>query len=332
MESIQLEHVTCGWCFAEFDIDPSLSADLFACPGCGERQNLGALRHADLTSNAIQISHNLSTAIAKHLHRTTLAYTFVKDGQEQVGSGTLVQIGNRMLIATTAHTIPTRKDRITFVPKLEFHEIERAVTVIDVHKSAYEDVGIIEVEVDAPRLLGMEALQLDRIADLGAGREAARAALIGYPAAQIIPNYQTRILQFEGLSISCEPISPIAWGGIPIGRDDSPYDPQAHVFTHYNLDDPLFVHPENPSRDEVAPEPFGLSGGGFWQCPESREGKIWSPSMLSLFAIQSSWCKGRKHVKGVQVIHWLQLVADTYPELAAELRCQFPRLIDTGDV
>jgi hypothetical protein len=48
--------------------------------------------------------------------------------------------------------------------------------------------------------------------------------------------------------------------------------------------------------------------------------------MLCLFAIQSSWCKGREHLKAIQIIHWLRLVAETYPELRRELCARFPRL------
>jgi hypothetical protein len=328
MQSV-LEAVTCGWCQAEFEIDPTLAADLFECPGCNERQSLGALRHVDLTADALNISHNFSTATAGHLHRVGLAFTYRKSFEEKVSSGTLVQIGNRLLIATSCHTIPNNPNTITLVPKIAPESFQRRPKVLGCWKSDVVDVGVIEVEADAVRLLGMEALPVDRISDLGPGRGTIKAWLIGYPGAQVHAHIESQTVRFQGLSMSFEPLSIDSWKGVPIDEDRPPYDPDAHVLTHYCIDDPLYVHPDNPHQDKFAPEPFGLSGGGFWQCPESREGKIWSPSMLNLFAIQSSWCKGHRHILGIQIIHWLRLVADVFPDIGEELRDRFPRI---GDV
>jgi hypothetical protein len=172
----------------------------------------------------------------------------------------------------------------------------------------------------------MEAIKVDRIRDLGTGREGVRSWLIGFPAAKLQPDHAASILRFEATSLSFEPIAPIAWHGVPLANNDASHDIDAHVLLHYSMGEPLFVHSENANRDTFAPEPFGLSGGGLWQCPESREGRVWSPSMLCLFAIQSNWCKGREHLKAIQIVHWLRLVAKTYPELREELSTNFPRL------
>jgi hypothetical protein len=171
MRSTQMERVICGWCHIEFDIDPALAAHLYQCPGCRERQVYGALKHANLDSNAVDLSHAFSSAAANNLHRFALAFTFLKEGKENVGSGTLVEIGGHFLIATAAHTIPIRADRIRIAPKLEMHEFDRHPDVLKLAKSNTLDVGLIEVEPDAARLLGMEAIQVDRIWDLRTGRE-----------------------------------------------------------------------------------------------------------------------------------------------------------------
>jgi len=329
MRSAQLERGTCAWCGTEFDVDPVQGAYAYQCPGCPEQLSLGALRHPSFDPKALDIGHSLSMAACQNLYRHSLAYVFVKGDRPSAGSGTLVKLGDRVLISTTRHTIPRRKDLVTCVAKLPPEKVERVPKVLNLAKSDNHDVGLIELEADAPRLLGMDVIEVDRIADLESGRHYCKAWMIGYPKANQRANCpQQGVLGFKGNSMTCEPIDPIAWGGIRMGKDDEPLCADDHVMTYYSLDGKLFVHSENPNRDEHPPEPFGISGGGLWQCRTPAEDRVWSPDELCLFAIQAAWCAGHEHLKAIQVIHWLRLVAETYPELREELCEQFPRLND----
>jgi hypothetical protein len=329
MQTATLEAVTCPWCKTQFDVDPRDGAFPYQCPGCPEEPILGALRHPDLDSKALEIGHNLSTAAAQNLSRHSLAYVFIRTDKPGSGSGTLVRIGDRLLVATTAHTIPKRPDQVTLVSKIKPDRMKRQPSILNVAKSEHHDVGLIEVEADTPKLIEMEAIGIDRIADLKSGLHHCKSWVVGYPGANAQWNVPAPgVLGFRASSMGCEPIDPIAWHRIQLGRDDKPLDPEAYAMFYFNIEEPLFVHSENPCRDEYAAEPFGMSGGGIWQCRQSAEGRNWYPHDLCLFAIQSAWCVGRKHAKAIQIIHWLRLVADTYQDLREELIDAFPRLLE----
>jgi hypothetical protein len=332
-----LETVVCPWCFETFDIDPAKGALPYSCPNpeCGEQCSIGTLRHPSFDPNASHINHGLTTAAASHIYAFSLPYVSGKTG---MASGTLVQLGSRCLIATTAHSLPSKPERIECVQKREPKDAVRLPHVIRVEKADGVDVGLIELEADAPQLLGMSAITINQIADLGSGRHGARAWLAGYPKQQLVPHYQEKgILGFCGLITSCEPIDPIAWASVDIGPiDDAPGQlcEEMHALINYSLSEPVYRGLDDKLAAEFAPKPYGMSGGGLWQCFEpTADDALWSPEKLRLIAIQSSWPRQGDHLKTIQVIHWLRLVADTYPELAAELCRQFPRLskmVDDG--
>ncbi|WP_152098252.1 hypothetical protein [Lacipirellula parvula] len=329
MRKRMLEAVTCPWCKTEFEVDPRDGAFPIQCPGCPETPSFGALRHPDLDPKALDIGHNLSTAAAQNLANQSLAFVYNKGVKDHAGSGTLVKIGNRLLIATAEHTVPKSANRITLVTKIAPDRVERAPKILHVAKSEYHDVGLIEVETDTPRLIGMEPIGIDRIADLQSGRHYCKSWMIGYPGAnQMRLASAPGVVGFRGNSLGCEPIDPIAWHRIQLGRDDEALDPEAHAMFYYNISEPLFIHSENPCRDEFAAKPHGMSGGGIWQCRQSAEGRNWYPHDLCLFAIISAWNVSQEHVKAIQVIHWLRLVADTYQDLREELIDAFPRLLE----
>lgn len=319
--------VVCPWCSAEFEIDLSKSALPYECPGCCEKLSAGSLLHPNFDSNALEISHGQSLAAAQNLHRFSLAYVYRKDADNKGASGTLVTIGRRLLMATTAHSIPSRVDWITPVPKLRPDDVKSVPSIIRLEKNDDVDVGLVELDPAAAFSLGMESITLDRVSDLQTGRHNVRAWLIGYPAVRQVKNFpEAGVLGFQGLSISCEPIDPIAWGSIPVrSGEQHALREDRDVMIHYSLTEPLFVHADNVDKHEFAPDPRGVSGGGLWQCRTSAEGRIWSAEELCLIAIQSNWPKFGNHLQATQIVHWLRLVAATYPDLADEITERFPR-------
>ena len=204
-----------------------------------------------------------------------------------------MQIGNRCLIATTAHSLPNKPSRIECVPKIQPENIVRLPTVVRVQRSDRVDVGLIELESDAPCLLGMNAIIVDRIADLESGRHGSRAWLIGFPAKQLIPHYRKKgIVGFQALSTSAEPIEPGAWSKVEVGIiDDEPGElsKDTHVLIHYSTTEAVYRGVDDSMAAEAAPEPYGMSGGGLWQTRRpTADDAIWSADKLCLFAIQSS--------------------------------------------
>lgn len=334
MATIQVESVRCPWCLARFDIDPTLAAFPYKCPNpdCREISTIGTLRQPNFGTHAVHLSLGLTKAASDNVYGHTLAYVY---NNKKIASGTLIQIGNRCLVATTAYSLPGIPSKVECVPKLKPEQIGSLPTVVAVTKSDSADVGIIELESDAPHLLGMDAITIGRIADLQSGRHGCRAWLIGYPEKQLVPHYGMKgILGFQALSASAEPIEPAAWAKVDVGKiDDEPGElsKDMHVLIHYNTTEAVYSGVDDSTAAESAPEPYGMSGGGLWQTPEATaDTAIWSASNLCLFAIQSSWPKQGEHLKAIQVIHWLSLVADTYPELSDELTERFPRLARTS--
>ena len=331
MRARTTEAVACGWCKARFEVDPRDGALPYQCPECPEQLSLGSLRYPNLNSKAISIHHHVGDAVAENLRRHSLAFVYSRR-KSRAGSGTLVSIGNRLLIATAGHTVPESPEHVTLVGKRTPYQVECAPAILAVARSEVHDVGLIEVACDAPGQMGMEPIGIGRIADLGSGRHHRSSWLVGYPSASQIPNSpKPGVLGFVGHVAACEPIDPIAWHRIKLGKDDDPLDPDGHAMFYYSVTDPLFVHPDNPCRDEFAARPHGMSGGGFWQAPQSTEGRNWYPHDVCLYAIQSAWCFGHMHVKAIQIIHWLRLVADTYQHLREELIDAFPRLLEISE-
>lgn len=59
--------------------------------------------------------------------------------------------------------------------------------------------------------------------------------------------------------------------------------------------------------------PYGMSGGGIWDSDVTSEKEIWTPYSAKLIGIQCAL--GKKVLRGVQILHWLLLVQQYYPEL-----------------
>ncbi len=73
------------------------------------------------------------------------------------------------------------------------------------------------------------------------------------------------------------------------------------------------------------PDPSGMSGGGLWDQGFETQ-LIWKPEGASLMGIQSAWHPKERYVRAVQIIHWLRLVHQHYPDLRNILEERFPEL------
>jgi hypothetical protein len=260
-----------------------------------------------------------------------MPFIYRKDAENKVGSGTLVNFGGRCLVATAGHTIPAKPERVKLVPMKPPESVERLPRVINMKSAGDVDVGLVEIETDAPQLLGVKAITIDEIADLSFGRPA-MAWLVGQPEKQQTFDAERRLLSFQRLCLTCEPTDPMTWEAVreQVGKLDDVTGTLAadiHVLIYYDFSEPTYWPLEYTRATDTTPEPPGMSGGGLWQCREATgHDAIWSPDRLCLFAIQSSWPKRGQFLKAIQVIHWLRLVATTYPELCSELQKRFPRL------
>jgi hypothetical protein len=287
---------------------------------------LASLRAPNPGPNAYEIARASSLALAENLSRHTAAYTFVKkDGGEDVASGTFVEAGGHLLLATVAHTVPRDLESIFFVKRVPLLAPDRlgGVTRRVASPDEKTDVAAFVLEPDTAARCGLTPIAIDRVHDGGTGNSA-KAMLIGYPAdyvAHVSPAPVT-VRKFHALAYGCEPIEPSRWGAIT--KDRSVLDRGLHVVVEFDRD---VVDWGQPPPMPGVPDPPGMSGGGLWQRPTpAGEGEIWSPDCVRLIGIQSSWLFKKGFLKAIQAIHWLRLVAGEFPELRDELETRFPRL------
>jgi len=273
----------------------------------------------------------VARASTANLYRHTAAYTYIDraDGGEYVGSGTLVQIGDELFLATVAHT-NAEVGSIALVRKAGLMSPEPVRCVIRRVADTRDefDVGVFQVTTDAVTRVGLEPISLDRVHDAGWGDPIMQARLIGYPnewilAAAPLPNLK----RFHALAYGCETIEPTRWPSIPLrGRLRIEFDRDIHLVVHYT-DDVVSYDDDKLPVPEGTPNPKGMSGGGLWQRRNAtRDDEIWTASDSCLVGIQSDWLIDAGYLRSIQIIHWLKLVANHFPSLRRDLEKRFPRL------
>jgi hypothetical protein len=319
------EAVVCPECQATFEVEPATSASSFPCPQCGISSSLGALRNPDLRPEALAIAGATGEASTENVYRYTVAYVYpTSDGGVDGASGTVIQIGPRLLLATVGHAVPKSIKSVALVKKAGLLTPESLTYVTRRMVSSSADVAVFELEPNAITRAGLEAIGLERIHDGQTGSPNFKARLIGFPKSWIVAkNPLPGLKRFHGLGYGCEPIEPSRWPAIGVAEDT--FDEGRDIVVEYSHDTIDFGRKLDVPPG--VPDPFGMSGGGIWQRTVAVPAdEIWTAEGLCLFGIQSSWLDKKGYLKAVQIIHWLKLVADEYPELRAELQERFPRL------
>lgn len=289
MSDPHFESVTCPECKTGFEVDPTASATYFTCPYCGEKSALIALRNPSPYAEAVQISGHMSRAAAALLHGRTAV--FVKEENGHIASGTIVGIRGHVFVATAGHTVPEDAVRLTFVGKGSYLHLREHPT-LDIRRfsrfseSEGMDVGLIELDANAPSRLDLQAISLDNIVDSKNGSPNRKGWVIGYPFDYSVFDQPYKgVRQYRSLCYGIEAIEPRRWA--MVSRKRSNLDADKHVISWYERED--IVDLDSAPDVDHAPEPFGMSGGGFWQSAKStQDDDLWHLESISLFAIQSS--------------------------------------------
>jgi hypothetical protein len=263
-----------------------------------------------------------------------------------LASGTLVKIGQRLLVATAGHALPDDANathKVTIVPRSE-SELARP-HVIRLAKSPCDklDVGLVEISSTSLDGFACDPIGLENVNDIGTGNFDRLCWLYGYPGELCeTEDGKPQVILLNPFCIPGKPIGPNQW--LPLELEFNEFEPESetHVLFIYDRADP--PAPGSDSRVDQLPGAKGLSGGGFWQqfAPTPAE-QFWTTERIGLFAIQSS-CVVRApgapsswkdhpqlwnvsdFLLGIQIIYWLQLVAQIYPDLRTELYDRYPRL------
>lgn len=248
---------------------------------------------------------------------------------QEIASGTLISMQDRLFIATVAHAIPDDGSELwVFGLGRSLYPTDPAEKYPGLLRSGKSDDGKYDVgylELDAARSLPDLRLQswtLDRIGVLGCGREGHPILLVGNPVAlgKFTPetDQAPEHWQIANIFYLTKPLMHPDW---PTAIAE-PGDPNVDVFLEY---------PEGDAKDMLTgkamplPHPGGMSGGGIWD-QGFFKGEMWSPDAARLFAIQAGWYARSRFVRGIQIIHWLRLIHRDYPDLRSLLESRFDAL------
>lgn len=274
-----------------------------------------------------KIASESSRALHQHVFRHSVS--FLRVDKMELASGTLVQIADRVFVATTAHTIPHNADESTIwllpgVPRQKDEDVPKIINSgkIDSHRP---DVAFMELEGDsALSYLEKSACDISRFRQQGIGRPNRLVSLVGSPGNAI---NHVKVNGSPGINVKVISYSTVPYSEAEtpsISAPDTPADLDIDLFLAYpsGSGDTIDLATGDPIKLPDAP---GTSGGGIWDQGFDTD-KLWSTEDAVCFAIQSRWHETKRYLRAVQIIHWARLVHESYPELRSILESQFPEL------
>ena len=107
---------------------------------------------------------------------------------------------------------------------------------------------------------------------------------------------------------------------IDASSGDREPDDAIDIFLDYPEDGTERLDTGAPLRLE---SPEGFSGGGLWDQGFTTS-ELWSPENAVLFAIQSSWNESQRYVRAIQIIHWIDLLRSSIPQLRELIDNEIP--------
>lgn len=264
----------------------------------------------------------LFEAVSNDLDGHSLAY--ISDGEN--ASGTLVTIGDREFIATAAHTIPLSRTSLILIGQGQ-HPLNRddiKIVASGRMRGDNPDVGYIELEPGTTSRLGRVPLSIDRLCDAGPGQPGRIAFLYGCPFALIKnavnPKRREKIIGIHSFTYPNSTMAVEEWPTVP--RDAEPPRRSVDLFIPYDVTAETIV--DRGGSGNRLPNPEGASGGGICQGIGPKKDGVWHVGKVKLIAIQSSWDKKRKYIRGVQIKQWVRLIEKDYPDLKKHLH-QIPK-------
>jgi hypothetical protein len=253
-------------------------------------------------------------AMLDHAADRSVALLFHDSAEEQlqgIGTGFCIEIAGTFLIATAAHLFrDTHLSQIVVVGSER--RTDRSPRLLDFGIRGggdYDalDVAWIRLDPRAAQRIGKTFMSLDRLDSRPTDRDAI-VYIYGFPW----DRRQER--EFNGRPWHLvNAIGYLTKAGVGAGARDP--SPENDMF----LDWPDDVNEEAPTGWlKRAPDAPGLSGGAIWSV-NSKAGALWSPDAAKVVAAQHSWARNARWLRGTLIRHWLQMVAEDLPELAAHI-------------
>lgn len=260
-----------------------------------------------MSENEKALKHIFSALSDHFLNHSIVIWQISPSGEPSVGSGTCVEIGNRLFVATAAHNFKDLQNggRVVLFSG-------RGSTLIRL-----KEVGHNYLSYGAPKTLDVAWVEINQ-------DSAAQSNLLGIPLRSIAP--------YHSLDESYYSIT-----GIPSERSKIDIEnKQARVtllpiiyYTHAAskpgvADADLFLNYPIGSvntENQLVPtdDPYGMSGGGIWYTPPMDVSQVWSLAAYPLVGIVVSFLPQSRQICGLQMHRWLSLLHKDHPELSKHL-------------
>lgn len=260
-----------------------------------------------------------ASAVAFHEYLSNRSAALLLRGDPErlkIGSAIAIQIGHYSLLATAAHNVKGLNPlQIEVIPAGRLDAPRLPASRIGIHRLSETekvDVAWIELDIrtcDKPRI---SHVRLDQIGVLSPTSEPQACFVQGYPAEVVVrPSSPAESPLVESDGFLTLPI--------PSSRRRTPHQPNVDIAVEYP--------PHDGSLDSSGvPDPPGISGGGFWLFPRFENCLIWAPDKARLIGIARGWWRKEKEFLATRMEHWLEMVAEDFPDIRTEVRDTQARL------
>lgn len=270
-------------------------------------------------------------AVSESLSNSTVTYYDPNDLSDSIATGVLIKIGERVFVATTAHSLPLRPlGRIEIASQTPTALSTIRPNILSSGRpdnSEAVDVAYFEVEPTfVSERLGKSPISLERVMPCGPGHANHATFVFGYPASLITKKQESVSaggIQFNGQCWGFPNIlTPEDWR---FARDEGrAMDVEVDAFIAY--DRTSEIRRDGMLSDDKLALPHGMSGGGWWQRNSSLKATVWSAEWYGLIAIQCSWPDQDRYLRATQIHHWLRLLGRDFDDVHEILPATFPHI------
>ena len=214
-----------------------------------------------------------------------------------LGSGTLVQIGEQVFVATARHLfedlLPDQRICAWWEPANAKLCVPRSSVIC-----GPPDLDVAAIYLGSPA--DTEAVPLSQVGVGDPGNLTSLMVISGISSQFTHPHSPTKTFWAVWWTLGLCPLSRERWPDL-----QPPPRPHVDLFAYYSNQDAL----DGAGRRMPAVPPFGLSGGGVWSVSLTGEG-VWNPGALTrLVGIQSSTARGTwSWLRATRVEEWLKRV------------------------
>lgn len=231
-----------------------------------------------------------------------------------LGSGTFVQVGGRIFVATAKHLFEDIEgDELIALYWGEGDQrdgADREVIACDERL----DLAVIATPDDMPAC-GVSLGNLDVTCPCTAND---LFVVSGIPGEKFSTDDATKTMIVGHWALGLVGLPEEAWPS----HIEEPSSNDVDMLMNYSERFALDAQGEPMRRID----PHGLSGGGVWSVPE-QNGGVWSPTTAKLASVQWSMEIGKwKYLRATRINHWLRLLASAYPDTQDDIKNVFPSL------